>query len=109
MHAQGYGFAAPGAVSDAVSIVVVAALVVAASPSDAGAPTELDLRTAALPRGIVVYSGVKAFHHEARPENHPSDRGGCPLPSYAGEDTRYPTTPGRLNSSFSTLPSVRIC
>lgn len=62
------------------------------------------------PDDCVTYCGVRPFHHEARPENHPSAMGGCPFPSYAGEDMRYPVTmPGRLNSSLSTDPSVRIC
>ena len=62
------------------------------------------------PDDCVLYCGVRPFHHEARPENHPSATGGCPFPSYAGVDMSYPVTmPGRLNSSLSTDPSVRIC
>jgi hypothetical protein len=57
------------------------------------------------------YCGVKPCHHAVRPENQPIAAGGCPFPSYASEDMAcYPVTmPGRLNSSLSTDPSVRIC
>jgi hypothetical protein len=59
----------------------------------------------------VTYRGVRPFHHEVSPENHPSDTGGGPFPSYTGDDIAgYPITGhGRLNSSLSTDPSVRIC
>jgi len=34
----------------------------------------------------VTYRGVRPFHHDASPDNHPCEAGGCRFPSYVGDD-----------------------
>lgn len=93
-----YGFATRGAVLGSVPLAAGCAPDEAAgfpgTPEGAsGEPTvttaELTpLRGVALrpPDACVTYCGVRLFHHAVRPENQPSATGGCPFPSYAGED-----------------------
>jgi len=93
-----YGFATRGAVLGSAPLEVGCAPDEAAGfpGAPAGASGEPIVATAWLTalRGValipldacVTYCGVRPFHHVVRPENQPSATGGCPFPSYAGED-----------------------
>ena len=93
-----YGLAVRGAVLGSVPLAARCETDEAAGFPGApeGASGEPTVATVELPplRGValippdvcVTYCGVRPFHHAPRPENQPSATGGCPFPSYAGED-----------------------
>ena len=90
-----YGFAACGAVLGSVPLAAGCAPEEAVGfPGTPAGASGRPIVTAELTPGLalvpldacVAYCGVRLFHHAARPENQPSATGGCPFPSYAGED-----------------------
>jgi len=93
-----YGFAARGAVLGSIPLAARCAPgeVVGFPGAPAGATGESFVTTAELtplggltrtpPDVCVTYCGVRPFHQAPRPENQPRATGGCPFPSYAGED-----------------------